>query len=296
MSNKLGFGGWQLANPLWNQMTMAEAVSLVQKAYQSGVRFFDTAPNYGDGNSEKAIGEALKSYRSDCFINTKLGHGKDGSNQFGIAALKPQILDSITRLQTTYLDAVLLHNPPLEVLKSKAHFDALDTLRQEGLIKHYGVSIDTLTEFEIALSQNLDVIEILFNVFFQSPKALFDQAKEKGVMIITKVPLDSGWLTGKYDQDTVFTGIRDRYSLEQKQRRSQLVDEVKRITLSDNITPFAMQFIYSFDAISYAIPGIQNLNQLEQHVTYTKKKMSNQMKKRLEQLYNTKISDNPLPW
>jgi aryl-alcohol dehydrogenase-like predicted oxidoreductase len=60
MSNKLGFGGWQLANPLWNQMTMDEAVSLVRKAYQLGVRFFDTAPNYGDGNSEKAIGEAWK--------------------------------------------------------------------------------------------------------------------------------------------------------------------------------------------------------------------------------------------
>ncbi|WP_448379139.1 aldo/keto reductase [Fervidobacterium sp.] len=80
--SEIGFGGWQLANPLWGSMTYKEGIELVRAAYERGINFFDTAPGYSNGLSEKIIGEVLKDVQENVFINTKFGHNHLGETDF----------------------------------------------------------------------------------------------------------------------------------------------------------------------------------------------------------------------
>lgn len=299
MINRLGFGAWQLGNTdFWGYMSIEDGVLLVKEAIKLGVNFFDTAPGYASGLSESIIGEAVKDVRDQVAINTKFGHTASGETDFSVFSLREQIYESLERLQTTYLDSILLHNPSMDILQGKTqHFQELKKLKEEGLIRAYGVSIDTYEEFEAVLRHtDVEVVEILFNIFFQGALPLFKEAHQKGVAIIAKVPLDSGWLTGKYDEFSEFEGIRSRWDDETILSRAELVRKVKTITKSEDITRYAIGFILSFDEVTAVIPGIKNLEQLRDHVANSQKPISKALKHALMKLYEEEIKDNPLYW
>ena len=215
----LGFGGWQLGNTeFWGDMTFESGVSLVKEAIGKGVNFFDTAPGYSSGLSEEIIGEGIKGYRDKVFINTKFGHKADGTSDFKTSSIKESIESSCKRLQTDYIDSVILHNPELFILEGKTdHFKELNRLKQIGKIRAYGVSVDSLEELTTILDNiEIDVIEVMFNVMHQEVAEAFDEIEKRGILLIIKVPLDSGWLTGKYDELSEFTGIRNRWNIETK--------------------------------------------------------------------------------
>lgn len=296
--NRLGFGAWQLANQEWGLQREDEAIELVKKAYQSGIKFFDTAPNYSKSKSESILGIALKDFRNDVFISTKFGRHPDESVNFDENLIEQSINDSLKRLQTSYLDSVVIHNPPLWVLEGKGrHFDILESLKQKGIIKHYGASIDTSYELETLMKYTKsDTAEILFNIFFQDTRHSFDEAKRKSMILIVKVPLDSGWLTGKYDEESLFSGVRMRWSHEQIVERSHLVNKIKLLTKDQDLTKYAMGFIWSYDAISYIIPGIKNEKQLHSHVEIATFRFSKDLKNKFEELYDKDIEKRKLQW
>jgi len=298
-NQRLGFGGWQLGNTdFWGFMSVEDGVELVKESISLGVHFFDTAPGYASGLSETIIGMAIQDQREKVFINTKIGHTADGETDFSVFSMREQIFSSLERLQTSYLDSVLLHNPPMDILEGKTrHVEEFELIKSEGLIKNFGVSIDTFEEFETVLNHlDVDVIEILFNVFFQEPARLFKQAHEKGIKIIVKVPLDSGWLTGKYDEFSEFEGIRMRWDDDTISRRASLVSDLKSITRTSDLTRYAMAFILSYPEVSYVIPGIKDIEHLKQHLKHIDFKLSSDMKEAFMQLYEKKIKDDPLYW
>ncbi len=298
MINRIGFGGWQLGNKLWGNMSYQEGINLVKEAYHKGINFFDTAPGYSDGLSEKIIGEALHDVRDQVIINTKLGHLADGTSDFSVESLENQINMSLKRLNTTYLDSVLLHNPSFDILEHKTtHFDILESLKQKGIIHAYGVSIDTYDELQAVLEHtNVGVIELLFNVFSQSTLPLFDKIKEKDIKLIIKVPLDSGWLTGKYNHQSTFTGIRARWDKKTIEKRATLIDMMKDITGLDDLILPSLAFILSFDAVTAIIPGIKNSEQLNHNLLANDYILEKDMKLKLLDLYEKHIKNNPLPW
>lgn len=299
LASRISFGGWQLGNnEFWGEMTHAEGVELVKQAYAKGITLFDTAPGYASGESEKIIGEALHSVREKVIINSKIGHKANGLTDFSVDSLKEQIKESLTRLNTDYLDSVVLHNPGMEILSGKSgHFIELEKLKNEGLIKAYGVSIDTYQELlEVLNKTDVQVVEILFNIFFQSPLSLFDMAKTKGINLIIKVPLDSGWLTGKYNEFSIFEGIRSRWTKPKIERRAYLVEKIKQITNDDNITKYAISFILSFNSITSVITGIKNFEQLQENIDAESFILNDEIKTKLLKLYEDEIKNQPLPW
>ncbi len=297
--SRLGFGGWQLgSDETWGNVPFKESIELVRKAVEEGINFFDTAPGYSSGRSEEIIGIALHDIRDKVYINSKIGHKADGTSDFSIDGIEKSIKDSLSRLQTTYLDSALLHNPGMEVLQRKTnHFKELKRLKNTGLIHAYGVSIDSYDELKTVLDNtDVQVIELLFNVFFQSTLPLFEKIKEKQITLIIKVPLDSGWLTGKYNANSSFTGVRARWDENVIIRRSKLVDELTKITNDRDLTKYALGFIWSFDAVTTIIPGIKSLSQLQAHIENQKFVFPTMMKDKFIKFYNTNIKDKPLPW
>ncbi len=173
--HRLGFGAWQLGNAEdWGPMEEETAINLVQEAYKQGINFFDTAPNYAQGRSETYLGKAVKDFRDKIYINSKFGHSSEGESDFSVQAIEPSVRGSLKLLQTTYLDSLLLHNPSMDILQGKTgHFQELERLKKLGLIRKYGVSIDTKEEVEAVLKNpHVEVIELLYNVFFQSCHSL----------------------------------------------------------------------------------------------------------------------------
>ncbi len=297
--SRLGFGAWPLGNTAHGKtMSIEEGVALVEEAVKQGVNFFDTAPNYALGRSEIILGKALKNHRNKVVINSKFGHHPDDSIDFNENRIESSINGSLKRLQTDYLDSVILHNPDYDILMGRTgHFTILERLKEKGIIKGYGVSIDTRGELETVLNnQSVDVIELYFNVFAQVTRDLLDTVKQKGIALIIKVPLDSGWLTGKYTNKSSFSDIRSRWTKEDLNRRYILVNKLKDFLSAEKLTQYAMQFLWSYDAITTVIPGIRTIEQLHEHVSYANEKLNKDLQKKLETFYDCFIANDPLRW
>jgi aryl-alcohol dehydrogenase-like predicted oxidoreductase len=297
--HRIGFGAWQLGNTeFWGHMSVEEGIELVDAAIKQGINLFDTAPGYASGLSETILGLAIKDRREQVVINTKFGHTAEGETDFSVFSLRDQIQSSLGRLQTDYLDSIVLHNPSMDILEGKTtHVQELKKLKEEGLIRSFGVSIDTLEEMDAVLNHlDIDVIEILFNVFFQEPALLFEKAHDLGIAIIAKVPLDSGWLSGKYDEESEFEGIRSRWDDQTIERRASLVKDLKAIVRADDLTKYAIGFILSYPEVTAVIPGIRNLDQLKSHINNGAYSLPKGIKEKMQELYKQKIQKDPLPW
>lgn len=297
--SKIGFGAWQLGNKKeYESLSDEMGIQLVQEAVEQGITFFDTAPNYGEGNSEKILGRALEGTEDKIFINTKAGHTQEGKSDFSLEGITESIHNSLENLKRSKIDSVILHNPGKEILEGKhGHYEHLKSIKNKGFIGGYGVSIDTAEELKSVLDySDVDVIELMFNIIHQSPKIWFDEIQKRGILLIIKVPLDSGWLTGKFNSESTFTGIRSRWSVQEIQQRAKLVREIKDIVKQDNLVPVALNFILSFEAVTTVIPGTRNEKQLQSNIDSLNFELTRELKKKLEDLYDSKISNLTIPW
>ncbi|MBU1020600.1 MAG: aldo/keto reductase [Firmicutes bacterium] len=295
----LGFGGWQLGNTeFWGEMDFVSGVTLVKEAFENGINFFDTAPGYASGNSERIIGEAVKEFRDQVVINTKFGHNADGTSNFNVDYIEHAIDMSLERLQTDYIDSVILHNPEFYILQGETdHFVELKRLKDIGKIRGYGASIDTYPEL-LATIRNLDVdvIEIMFNLVHQDIIPLLEEVEEKGIMLVIKVPLDSGWLSGKYNENSIFTGIRARWDRKTIENRADIIRRIKDIVNEDNLVPTALSFLLSFPAVTTVIVGVKNQEQLHSNISAIKNELDPETKQKLMDLYQNYIVNIDTPW
>jgi len=299
--SEVGLGTWQLGNKdTWHGPTIEESIGIIERAYNKGCNFFDTAPNYGGGNSEKVLGRAISELgiRKHVYINSKFGHWENGEEDFDSDKIETSVDFTLERLKTNYLDSLILHNPSQEILEGKTeHFEKLAALKEKGKIKNYGVSVDSSKEMITAMNHtDIQVIEVMFNLLYQEPKKAFKMANEKGISIIVKVPLDSGWLTGKYDENSEFSGIRDRWTKEDKQLRSYLIRQIKNVVGTDDLIHQALKFILSFDEVTTIIPGAKNIEQLEHNLEASGEVISDERKKALEELYDVYIKKEKYSW
>ena len=295
----VGFGAWQLGNlEMWGDMDEAEAIQLVRQAVAEGVNLFDTAPGYGGGESERLLGVALEGVRDKVFINTKFGHTVDNRMDFTVAGLDKSLQGSLARLRTTYVDGLILHNPGIELLYGEGPlYDRLRELKTAGVIRHYGVSIDSREELDVVLQHNdVDIIELMFNIIHQRPRELFEEVRKRGILLMIKVPLDSGWLTGRYTKDTAFSGIRARWSEDVKATRHDIVLRIKQIVGTADLVHTALRYCLSYPAVTAVIPGTRNTRQLTSNVAAAEGTLSEAMKRQLELLWEDYIQYQHTPW
>jgi len=300
--SEIGLGTWQLGNDSgWRSMTAMDAVKLVEKSLEYGINFFDTAPNYGYGSSEERLGKALKGFdRSTIVINTKFGHTHSGITNFNSNYIRESLEGSLKRLQVDYVDSLIIHSPPFEILdgNKNEHYEILERLIEEGKIKAYGASLDTYEEMKLFMNTtNAKVIEAFFNILHQDASRAFDLAIEKEVGIIVKIPLDSGWLSGKYNAESLFQDIRSRWSRLDIQTRAKLVTRVKEIVeAKENLAQKAISFCLAYDAVSTVIPGNVNIAQLTSNVESTLNPISRELVEKLEDFYLHEVKQFKLPW
>ncbi|MEM7105739.1 MAG: aldo/keto reductase [Bacteroidota bacterium] len=300
-TSEIGLGAWQLGhNSGWKNMSESEAIKIVKKSLEYGINFFDTAPNYGLGTSEERLGKALKGYdRSKLVINTKFGHSDKGTLNFDAQHIRASLERSLKRLQTDYVDSLILHNPPSAYLdgNNNDHYEVLERLVEEGKIKAYGASLDTFEDIKLLMETTKSkVIEVFFNILHQDTSRAFEIAKANKVGVIVKIPLDSGWLSGKYDANSLFYDIRNRWSKQDIETRFYLVNKIKGIIGKEDLSQKAIAFCLAYDAVSTVIPGNVNIAQLTDNVQSTEISISKALIDKLESFYQSEVKQLNLPW
>ena len=141
------------------------------------------------------------------------------------------------------------------------------------------------------------MIEAFFNIRHQDTARGFNLAKGKEVGIIVKIPLDSGWLSGKYNEESTFNDIRSRWTKQDIKTRARLINRVKSITNStEQLVQKAISFCLSYDAVSTVIPGNVSISQLLTNVESIKKPITIDLVKKLENFYQSEVKDLNLAW
>ncbi|HQR43353.1 MAG TPA: aldo/keto reductase, partial [Gemmatales bacterium] len=173
--SEVGLGTWQLGGTEWGNVTDEQALGVLQAAYDAGTTFFDTADIYGGGRSETLIGlflQRLGAARSTIRIASKLGRRFDAPNgwpgNFTLDAMRRHTQESLQRLGIEQLFLQQFHCIPFEVMKQGTVFENMRTLQREGLIRYWGVRVETVEEGLYCLQQEgCAALQVIYNIFRQ---------------------------------------------------------------------------------------------------------------------------------
>jgi aryl-alcohol dehydrogenase-like predicted oxidoreductase len=234
-------------------------------------------------------------------VCTKFGHDPQGKSDFSAAGLRPSVEASLKRLQTDRIEVLLMHNPKNDVLAGQAGAPVrqeFEKLKKEGKVRAYGASVDTARDLGlIAAWDGATAAEILFNAFHQEPRRSFAAATARGVGLIVKVPLDSGWLSGKYHAASQFQGVRERWSPQIVARRAAMVEKLKALLPPKmSLAEMALKFILAHGEISTLIPGGKSFEQVKANCKASDEKLDAATVAAIKELWERELAENPLPW
>lgn len=278
-TSEIGLGCWQLGGADWGDVSDKQAFDILAQAVECGVDFFDTADVYGNGRSEELIGRFLKQSGRQVFVATKLGRLGLYPDNYTEATIRAATEASLRRLQVESLDLTQLHCIPTEVMRQGDVFEWLRKLQQEGKIKHFGASVETMEEAQICLQQDgLSSLQIIFNLFRQKPiDTIFDEAKQKQVALIVRLPLASGLLSGKltkgstfaatdhrhYNRDGQFFNVGETFAGLEYEEGIDLVEQLRPLVPEGmTMAQWAMRWILDFEAVTVVIPGATKVEQV----------------------------------
>jgi len=290
--SEIGFGTWAFSLPGWWGKKIDEdgARSMLKKAYDLGINFFEMADMYGKGRAEKIVGDVFRDMRNEVIFSTKYGYDFSEVQQIGHSELpqrfsdrefsEKMLQDSLDRLQTDYLDIYGLHNPKLYHIRDKDVSQFLDDKITEGRIKTYqaalGPAIGWTSEgLESMNLPNLSAVQTVYNLFEQIPgRELLENAEKKNVGIFVRVPDASGVLTGEMktmeDVDKKISDD-DHRAVRKKEwfrRAFEKVEEIMPIgkQYEYNIMELSMKFILSKKAVTSIIPTFGSIEDIESFV------------------------------
>lgn len=282
--SEVSFGAWAIGGA-WGTVSDDDSLAALHHAIDQGVNFIDTADVYGDGRSERLIGQVLKDRSEQIYVATKAGRRLaqqtvEGYNRENITTF---IEDSLKNLDVETLDLVQLHCPPTEVYYRPEVFGILDDLVQAGKIRYYGVSVEKVEEALKAIEYpNVQTVQIIFNMFRHRPaERFFAEAIRRKVGILARVPLASGLLTGKMTRETTFEAddhrnynrhgesfdVGETFSGLDYDTGLEAVEAIRELVPAGaTMAQFALRWILSFEAVTCVIPGAKNPTQASDNI------------------------------
>lgn len=278
--SEVGFGAWQIGGDWGDEVSPESANEALHAAVDAGVNFIDTADVYGGGRSERIVGEFIREREEQLYVATKMGRATEKWDA-GYDEVAQAAEASCKRLGVDCLDLVQLHCIPEETLHAGHAFESLEKIKQRGLIRHYGVSVETIDEGLFCIGNSEAVsLQVIFNIFRQRViTQLLPVAKENRVGIIARVPLASGLLSGKFSRDhefgendhrsfncdgqlfnvgETFAGVPFDRGVELAGRVSDLLGgECSGATLAQK----SLRWVLDHDAVTTVIPGAKDAMQ-----------------------------------
>ncbi|MBF8293841.1 MAG: aldo/keto reductase [Bacteroidetes bacterium] len=279
--SEIGYGAWGIGGALWQGSEDDQSMRALHTAIDLGLNFVDTALAYGQGHSERLVAKLLKDRKERIYVATKIPpkNGKwparRGTSLHDVFPYE-YIIDcteqSLQNLQVDSIDIQQLHVWNDEWVEDSEWSDAISKLKEQGKIRHFGVSINDHqpeNALRLAATGKVDTFQVIYNIFDQSPEdRLFPFCQEKNIGVIVRVPLDEGGLTGSITPETVFPVGDFRNNYFKGDRKQQIVDRVSKliqISASEarSIAELALRFTLSHPAVSTVIPGMRSMKNVE---------------------------------
>ncbi|WP_337871467.1 aldo/keto reductase [Meiothermus sp.] len=280
--SEIGYGMWGLAG--WTGSDDEEIQRALHRAVELGVNFFDTAWAYGEGRSEKILGELVRAHPKHKLYTAS----KIPAKNFKWPARAEYTLDecyppdhirrytewSLQNLGLPALDLMQFHVWNDHWAQDERWQKEIQKLKEEGLVKAWGISINRWEPANaiVALKTGLiDAVQVIYNLFDQNPEdELFPVCRELNIAVIARVPFEEGSLTGTLTKETTFLpdDWRSRYF-----HPSNLIPTLERVErLKLDVPPgmtlpeLALRFILQNPDVSTIIPGMRNVRNVEANV------------------------------
>jgi aryl-alcohol dehydrogenase-like predicted oxidoreductase len=278
--SEIGFGGWAIGGS-WGAQKEEDSIAALHRAIDLGCSFIDTAAGYGDGRSERLIGQVLKARKEAVFVATKTPPAPGpwpptpycrDDERYPESYLRANVEERLRNLGTERIDLLQLHTWTRAWNRSPRPFETLRKLQAEGKIRFIGLSTpehDQNSAIDLMRGGFLDAVQVIYNVFEQEPAAeLLPVARETNVGVIVRVVFDEGVLAGRYTKDTSFgeDDFRRSYFAGDRLERAVVRTEKVRKEIEGSglsLPQAAIQFALNHPAVSTVIPGIRSTAQAE---------------------------------
>jgi hypothetical protein len=269
------YGTWQLSPKFWGEVSCPDIVAAVRRAYELGINFFDTAGAYGDGLSERVLGQALEMLpREKVVVATKVYHHfhPDGRRHGDLSGkyIAQYCEEALARLRMDYIDLLQLHS--FDVFTPMAETcQVLDRLRQAGKIRSYGVSNFSVEQLRMGHAHgDFATCQPRYSLLDRrAEEDMLPYCAAQNVGVLVYSPLEHGLLTGKFDGSETFTDLRKNSGRFQGERFRKLAAAVRKLQpLADKygltLTQLSLAATLSHAAVHCAIVGIKNAGQIEE--------------------------------
>lgn len=271
----VGVGTWQFGGEWGRTYTAAEVREILAAARDCGLNLIDTAECYGDHLSERLIGEALPGRREDWVIATKWGHKFQACFQrdqcFGPADLLTQLEASLQALRTDHVDLLQFHSGTDAEFATPGMWAAAAEAKRQGKVRFLGTSISGnyagTAQVDRSTEVGVDVIQVVYNRLQREPEAaVLPSCQRQNLGVLARVPLASGFLSGKYRPGHKFPA-NDVREVWKKANRDELLAEVERIAATEvpagvPLAQWALAWVLRNPAVSAVIPGCKDAAQV----------------------------------
>src|SRR3954449_9896668 len=274
----LGFGCMGISQSYGRPSSRTDGITIIRRAVDVGVTFFDTAAVYGPYTNEDLVGEALEPVRDQVAIATKFGFNIKDGTMAGLDSRPGHIRAvadaSLKRLRTDRIDLFYQHrvdpDVPIEDVAG-----AVKDLIGEGKVKHFGLSEAGAGTIRRAHAvQKVAALQSEYSLWWREPeREILPTLEELGIGFVPFSPLGKGFLTGAISDKTEFdkTDFRNvvpRFSEESRKANQSLVDALGRIAESKKATKaqIALAWLLAQKSWIVPIPGTTKLHRLEENL------------------------------
>lgn len=271
----IGLGTWQFGGEWGINYTQAEVDEILDQGQELGINLIDTAECYGDHLSEQFIGNYIsRRNREDWIIATKFGHHFHDlfsrTDSFDEQGVLKQLDASLKALQIDYIDLYQFHSGPDSAYDNDQLWTLLDKQIEAGKIRNLGVSIgknDNIHQVKRATEVGAKAIQVVYNRLDQAPEQeVFPSCKEQDLGVLARVPLASGYLSGKYKPGASFApnDVRNRHNPDDTAEKLRLVEEIaaNEVPIGVNMASWALAWCLKNDAVTTVIPGCKDKGQV----------------------------------
>jgi len=275
----IGLGCMGMSFGLGPAADKKEMITLIRKAFEKGVTFFDTAEVYGPFTNEELVGEALEPFKKQVVIATKFGWKPNAEGRWSELDSRPEHIkkvaeESLRRLRTDAIDLFYQHRVDLDVPIEDVAGAVKDLIR-EGKVKYFGLSEAGVKTIRKAHSvQPLTALQSEYSLWWRQPEEeLLPTLEELRIGFVPFSPLGKGFLTGKIDEKTKFDSsdfrnIVPRFSQGARKANQSMVDLLTKIATKKNATPaqIALAWLLAKRPWIVPIPWTTKLPRLEENL------------------------------
>ncbi len=271
----IGVGTWQFGGEWGKTFEQTEVDAMLGKAAELGINLIDTAECYGDHLSEKLIGQTLEGRRDKWIVATKFGHGfKPNFGRdflFEPEHVQKQLELSLKSLKTDYIDLYQFHSGTDEMFDIPGLWEMLQNQVKAGKVRHLGISIsskhDRIYQVDKSSSVGAEAIQVVYNRVERKPEEkVFDSCIRQDLGVLARVPLASGFLSGKYNKDAQFIASDVRSSWKDDEM-AEVIKEVAKIKseIPQDVpmAQWALAWCLRHPAVTCVIPGCKTVEQVE---------------------------------